>query len=279
VLGRRGALVVGFGLAGAWAWTQLGLELDDLVPSTGGRAVAWAFFEGALSPALDYEAAVAAGAPPFCTRLLEALGHTLLYAAAALALALPFGLTLGLVASSTWWEADPLDGPRTGWRIAVASLRGAVRGFIALVRSVHELLWAVILLAAMGISSATGVIALALPLIGTLAKVFSELVDEADGDGARGLVAAGASPTRVFLWGRLPAALPDMAAYAYYRFECALRTSAVLGFFGFPTVGHHLRLAFEENHYREVWSYLYGLILVIVVLERWGAALRRRFVA
>ena len=58
-----------------------------------------------------------------------------------------------------------------------------------------------------------------------------------------------------------------------------MRSSAVLGFFGFTTVGLYLKQSFENLHYREVWTYLYGLILVVLLLEAWSAQLRRRFVA
>jgi len=49
---------------------------------------------------------------------------------------------------------------------------------IAAMRSVHELLWAMLFLAAMGLSPATAVVAIAIPYGGTLAKIFSEMVDE-----------------------------------------------------------------------------------------------------
>ena len=84
---------------------------------------------------------------------------------------------------------------------------------------------------------------------------------------------------RVFLFGALPHALPDMAAYAFYRFECAVRSSAILGFFGYETLGFYLRASFEDLHFREVWSYLYALIALVLLLEAWSGALRRRFVA
>ena len=66
-------------------------------------------------------------------------------------------------------------------------------------RSLHELLWAVVLLAAMGISSGAAVVALALPLVGTLGRVFAELLDEVDGRGATRLEAAGCGPVTAFL--------------------------------------------------------------------------------
>jgi phosphonate transport system permease protein len=76
--------------------------------------------------------------------------------------------------------------------------------------------------------------------------------------------------------GLLPRALPDMTAYAFYRFECAIRSSAILGFFGFPTLGYYLSASFENLYYREVWTYLYALFALVLVIEMTSARLRKR---
>ena len=156
---------------------------------------------------------------------------------------------------------------------------GSTRVVIVGMRSVHELLWAVLFLAAFGLNSASAVIAIAIPYAGTLAKVFSEMIDEASRDAGHALRAAGASPLQVFCFGLLPRAVPDMSAYAFYRFECAVRSSAILGFFGFPTLGYFISAAFENLHYGEVWTYLYVLSALVIGIEIWSGAMRRRFVA
>ncbi len=136
-----------------------------------------------------------------------------------------------------------------------------------------------ILLAAVGMNTFGAVIAIAIPYGGTLAKVFSEMLDEAPRNTAEALRGLGADPLRAFLYGLFPRALPDLCAYAFYRFECSVRASAVLGFFGYPTLGYRLRLAFEDTHYREVWTYLYALLALVLVLEAWSAQIRRRLAA
>jgi phosphonate transport system permease protein len=142
-------------------------------------------------------------------------------------------------------------------------------------RSVHELLWAVILLAGFGLINVNAVIALAIPFAGVLAKIFSEIIDETPRETAGALRGAGATPSQVFVFALLPRAFPDMAAYTFYRFECALRSSAVLGFFGFPTLGFFIAASFENLYYGEVWTYLYALFLLIVAVEWWSGVVRR----
>ena len=114
---------------------------------------------------------------------------------------------------------------------------------------------------------------------GTLAKIFSEMIDETPRDAANALRGAGASPLQIFTFALVPRALPDMGAYAVYRFECALRSSAILGFFGFETLGLSIAQSFENAQFGEVWTYLYVLIALVALVEWWSGAIRRRIVA
>ena len=280
-LSRRGRLLLAILTGALLSWLCLGLSLEALVPREGGRSILALFMEGALTPALDYEAAsVPEGTPPLLAKVADAALNTLLFAIAGMSLALVFGLVLGFLGSTSWWATDGAYSPlgRGPLRRLMPLLYAGVRALLALMRSVHELLWAILFLAAFGLNNFSAVIAIAIPYGGTLAKVFSELLDECPRESARNLRAIGAGPVQVFLWGLLPRAIGDMSAYSFYRFECAVRSSAILGFFGYPTLGYYLRLSAENVHYREVWTYLYALIAIVLVLELWSAKLRVRMV-
>jgi len=265
-------LIVAAGLLSAW---YLKLTPGELWPGEGGFSVMGKFFARAFSPALVAEGGTGTLLLP---QALEAARVTVVFAAAGMSLALVFGLVLGFLASSAWWAGDPARATGLVRRTVAPVLFTAARVFIALMRSVHELLWALLFLCAFGLSNANAVLAIAIPFSGTLAKIFSEMIDEAPRDAAEALRATGASPVQVFCFGLLPRALPDMAAYSFYRFECALRSSAVLGFFGLPTLGYYIKLSFDNLYYGEVWIYLYVLFLLIVVVDWWSGALRRRVV-
>lgn len=260
----------------------LELGTRSLIPSMPGLHAAQRFFVRALSPAITHESEVPAGTPPLFASALRAAGTTVVVAAEAMSLAVVIGLALAFVASSAWWMGDP-SGAQSWWlrmvrRSVVPAVYGVVRVVIAMMRSTHELLWAVLFLAAFGLTQGSAVLAIAIPFGGTLAKVFSEIIDEAPRDAAFALRSAGASPLQIFFFGLLPRAVPDMTAYAFYRFECALRAAAVLGFFGFPTLGYYIAASFENLYYGEVWTYLYTLFALVLVVEAWSGALRRRLV-
>ena len=257
-----GITVVTFGAA-------VGLRLDPrdlLEPRT--LSVVGDFLAAALRPAL-----ASSTGSSLLHDVAAGLKATVAFAAAGTSLALLLGAGLGLLASSAWWEDD-----RSGalGRFGGPAITGATRIVIAVMRSVHELLWAMLFLAALGLSPATAVLAIAIPYGGTFAKVWSEMIDEAPRDAARALRGAGGTRGQVWILALVPRALPDMSSYAFYRFECALRSSAVLGFLGFPTLGYHVSLTFENLLYRETWTFLYALFLLILAIELWSGALRRR---
>ena len=277
--GKCRAVLAAIGVAGLWAAWYLDLTPAELDPGEGGFRVMRQFFARAFSPALHSES----GSGSFL--LPKALGGawmTVVFATAGMSLALVLGLVLGFFASSASWAKDPAGGSHPAIvflrRTAAPTIHATTRLVIALMRSVHELVWALLFLCAFGLSNANAVLAIAIPYGGTLAKIFSEMIDEAPHDSADALRAAGATPAQVYCFGLLPRALPDMAAYSFYRFECALRASAILGFFGVPTLGYFIKLSFDNLYYGEVWTYLYALVFLVVLMDWWSGALRRRVV-
>lgn len=276
-----GPLLALIALSAAAAAAVLGLDPRALIPDEGGLLVFGRFLSAAVSPALAYEQGEPIpGAVPLLVQVAHAAHTTMVFAAASVSLALLIGVPLAFLAASRWWWSESPPGARRGALVHTvkASAYGSSRFMAAALRSIHELLWAVLFLAALGRSSLAAVLAIALPYAGTFAKVFSEMLDETRQDAAQALTDSGASRLQAFLFGLLPRALPDLGLYAFYRFECAVRSSAVLGFFGFPTLGYFVSAAIENLHYREVWTYLYAVFVLVVSLDLWSGALRRRVV-
>jgi phosphonate transport system permease protein len=155
-----------------------------------------------------------------------------------------------------------------GFLLALAFHYRIVRVGCALARAVHELFWALIFLQVFGLSALTGVLAIAIPYSGIIAKVYSEILEESDPSPLQA-VPAGSNSICVFLFVRLPDAWAHFRTYSLYRVECGLRSSAVLGFVGLPTLGFHLESAFSQGHYSEVWAILILFYLVIATIRWW----------
>ncbi|MHC4937366.1 MAG: PhnE/PtxC family ABC transporter permease [Planctomycetota bacterium] len=264
---KRTLILAGILVAGALAAWDLGLTPTGFIPGKESWRIVGRFAGAALSPTLYSQSDLGTYIVP---RTLEGALNTVLFATAGMSLALVFGLLLGVLASERWWKLFPAT------RAVRPALYGATRTLIAFMRSIHEILWGVALLAAFGLNTVSAVIAISIPYAGTLAKVFSEMLDESTDGAAEALHFAGAGSLQMFTFGLLPRALPDMGAYAFYRFECALRSAAILGFFGFPTLGKFIAESVGELYFREAWTYLYALLALILLVEAWSGALRQR---
>ena len=137
----------------------------------------------------------------------------------------------------------------------------AVRLLCAFLRSVHEMFWALLLINVTGLSPTTGILAIALPYSGIFAKVFSEMIEEAD-LGAVRVLPKGTSAISAFAFARLPELAEQFKNYTLYRLECGLRSTLVLGFIGLPTIGFELESYFRQGHYAQAS----GLLLSFYVL-------------
>lgn len=263
---RRRWFLLGSGILFFVALWFLKADPRDLVPSEGGRKIAAEFFQSAFRPALSFESeTMREGGTSFLAHIASALWLTVRYAVAAMSLAIPIGIVGGILGARSWWQHPS--------RVLAIVRRGA-RLFATAMRSVHELMWALLFISAVGTSPLAAVLALAIPYGGTLAKVFSELLDETHSAAAEVMRNTGGSGFAAFWGAVVPTALPDLITYTMYRLECAIRSSAILGFVGIPTLGFQISNAFEDGHFREIWSYLYALLIVVLLFEWWGSRVR-----
>lgn len=144
-----------------------------------------------------------------------------------------------------------------------------VRLFCAFLRSVHELFWALLLIQVAGLSATTGILAIALPYTGIFAKVFAEMIEEADLSAERALP-AGTPLLLKFAYARIPELAPQFWTYTLYRFECGMRSTLVLGFIGLPTIGFHLDSYFKQGHYAESAALLMTFYILIGTRRLWA---------
>ena len=277
----RGFVLLALLLFGLLSASYLGLSFDSLVSRDGGFDVALRFLSRAVNPAMDYESlSVPASAPTFFLEVLRATGNTLLYAAAAMAFSILIGMVFGFLSSTAWWADETARGKlsRIKRYVIQPALYFFARTLLTLMRSIHEVFWALLFSAAFGLKPATAVLAIAIPFGGTLGKIFSEMIDEAPRDSANALRSLGASPLQIFSFGLLPRALPDLVAYTFYRCECALRAAAILGFFGIETLGAFIKQSMASTQYGEVWTYLYALFVLVLIADLWSSGVRRRLI-
>ncbi|MDE0813011.1 MAG: ABC transporter permease [Alphaproteobacteria bacterium] len=155
-----------------------------------------------------------------------------------------------------------------GFILSLLFFSRIVRTGCAFVRAVHELFWALIFLQLFGLSPLTGILAIGIPYAGIIAKVYAEILEEADPSPLQAMPPS-TGRMSAFLFVRLPDAWAHFTTYSMYRLECGLRSSAVLGFVGLPTLGFHLESAFSQGLYSEVSALLILFYLIIASMRVW----------
>ena len=146
-----------------------------------------------------------------------------------------------------------------------------VRSVAALLRSIHELFWAMLLLQITGISATTGVLALAIPYAGIFAKVYAEIMEEADLSAERALPVRAGTLSR-FVFVRAPLLADAFRSYLLYRLECGMRSTLILGFIGVPTIGFDLETYFSQGDYPQAAALILAFYLLIATRGLWARA-------
>jgi phosphonate transport system permease protein len=159
-------------------------------------------------------------------------------------------------------------GSLCGFLLSLIYTNPIIRTFCAFIRAIHELFWALIFLQFFGFHPLTGVLAIAIPYSGIFAKVYSEILDETDPTPGR-LLPPGTGIVSSFLYTRIPACWVQLRTYTAYRLECGLRSSAILGFVGLPTLGFFLESAFSQGHYSEAGAMLILFYVLIATMPLW----------
>lgn len=189
----------------------------------------------------------------FWWKIGQGTWETLAMSAVGTALATAGGLLLALPASKTHAE-DP------------ARARPFTRAVLNSLRSIPELVWAALLLIALGLGPFAGTLALALHTTGVLGRLFAESIENADPAPAFALRLRGAQPTAVFLYATLPQILPQVLSYSLYRWENNIRAAAVLGVVGAGGLGqllyYHLGL-FQMPETSAVLLAMIGLVVLV----------------
>ena len=153
------------------------------------------------------------------------------------------------------------------------------RQIFNILRAVPEVILALLFIPVFGLSPMAGVLAIGIGSIGSLGKLFYEIIENVQSGPIEAADAVGASGIQRLRWGVIPQVAPELTSFLLYRFEINIRASAVLGIVGAGGIGGALADAIRFNEYG-----LAGLALIVVVVgtiavDTVSGAVRRRIVA
>jgi len=163
-------------------------------------------------------------------------------------------------------------------KIAPAPLVQATRLFLAAIRTVPSLIWALVAVAIVGPNPWAGTIALTLYSLGYLGKFFSDGLDSMNHDVPRTLRDLGAHPVQAFQYGLWSESKPILLSHTLWMLEYNLRSAAIIGFVGAGGVGVHLHTYQEYGQWHKFSTVLILIFFVVIGLDVLGQRLRKRLV-
>ncbi|WP_088348727.1 MULTISPECIES: phosphonate ABC transporter, permease protein PhnE [Rhodomicrobium] len=181
----------------------------------------------------------------------------------ATALAVFFGIPLAILASSNvspWWIVQP------------------TRRLMDAFRAIHEMVFALLFVVAVGLGPIAGVLALAIHNIGIVAKLFSEAVEAIDPRPVEGIRATGATRLQEVVFGVVPQVLPLWSSYTLYRLDTNVRSATVLGIVGAGGIGQSLYENIRSFNYSDTAAILLIIIATIVIVDMVSALIRKMLV-
>jgi phosphonate transport system permease protein len=258
--------VIGFGIVILVLWPMLvQAEFKPwILFDRQSLQAAWNFIASFFPPA---------HAPEFLQMVIRATRETVAMATAGMTLAMLGAIPMTLLVT------ERLSISRLGIgraSLAASTLRHIMRWLLVLLRSVPELVWALLLVRIVGLGPTAGVVAIALTYCGMLGKVYADILESSDASACNTLLQNGSGRLGAFLYGALPESASELVSYTIYRWECAIRGSVVMGFVGAGGLGQRMDESIKMMAGDELSTMLIVFVLLVAAADGVSAMLRRR---
>jgi phosphonate transport system permease protein len=148
-----------------------------------------------------------------------------------------------------------------------------------LLRAVPEIILALAFIPLFGLTPMAGVMAIGVGSIGTLGKLFYEIIEGIQRGPVEAADAVGATRPQRLRWGVVPQVTPELASFILYRFEVNIRASAVMGLVGAGGIGTQISQALTFKDYGVAGLGLVIVIIGTIIVDTVSGAVRRRILA
>jgi len=245
----RGLIIaaVVIGVVG-WSWNGTGITIPALIDGWPDMAD----FISRLFPP-DFSAARGAVEP-----LLQTIQMAIIGTLIATILAVPLSLLAAANISPHPW------------------IYQTIRVVLNVGRTIPELVLALAFVAAVGLGTFPGTLALALHSVFSLSKIFAETIESISPRPVEAVTAAGATRGQTIAFPVLPQALPGMLSYVLLYWEHNIRAATVLGLVGAGGIGFQIQVSMRLFQYEDLTTYVLMLIAAVTIIDRVSAWLRGR---
>ena len=208
-----------------WSYRGSEIRLGQLFSQDGAGQI-YVYIKALFPPDLSQKVLVDAALGAMETFAISFVGILM---AAVIALLLVFFASRNLVYSGLLYE---MEGNGRWMRFARIIPYLCAKGILNFLRTVPEMIWALIFVFLVGLGPFPGVLALGVHTGGVLGKLFAEVLEDVDNQPIESLQSMGASKMQILIYGVLPQVAPQFISYILYRWGVNIRVAAVLGFVG-----------------------------------------------
>ena len=212
----------------------------------GGIKLFQDFLISAFNPKIDNEIIIT---------VIKRLNETILIGFFSWLVSIIFGAIFGIISSNIFYKIFNI--PNFFYRI--------IRFFLTIIRSIHEVVWGIILMQIYGINFSIGIIAICIPYIAVNSKVFAEqleTIDDKSFESINQINAPKFSSLLTLIWNPI---INTFKNFGLYRLDCSIRSTVILGLFGIGGIGTNIFLSFQTLNFRELWTYLWYLAILIIL--------------
>jgi len=201
--------------------------------------------------------------PDLSSDFLEKIGYGVLQTLAISALATLIAATISI------GLALPVSG-RLG-----SPAKGCTRFICNFLRSVPELVWAALMVLAVGLGPFAGTLALTLHTAGVLGRLFGETLENHPTASSNALILNGSGRLTSFLYGTLPGIASQLLSYSLYRWEMNIRMATILGFVGAGGLGQMLYYELSLLREAQASTVIIAMLLLVILVDTISSKLRR----
>ncbi len=212
----------------------------------GGFKLFQEFLISAFNPKIDNEIIIT---------VINRINETILIGFFSWLVSIIFGAIFGILSSNIFYKIFNIP----------IFLNRIIRFFLTIIRSIHEVVWGILLMQIYGINYSIGLIAICIPYIAVNSKVYAEQLETIDYKSFESINQINAtkfSSLLTLIWNPI---INTFKNFGLYRLECSIRSTVILGLFGIGGIGTSIFLSFQTLNFRELWTYLWSLAILIIL--------------
>ncbi len=268
---RNLMILAGFLTLMVWSYVGTEFSLRGLL---GGESAAQilAYAKKLFPPDLSTDFLLKTGYWTIETFAMSFLGTIL---AVLIAFSLVFFSSRNLMFTGLLFE---MERSRPWVRALRTALYLSAKAVLNLLRTIPHLVWALILVFAVGLGPFPGMLALGMHTGGVLGRLFGEVMENVATQPIEALQATGASRLQILVYGILPQVLPECVGYTLYRWEVNIREAIILGYVGAGGLGQQIQIAISLFLEHRLLTLIIAIYLIVAVVDALSASLRHRLI-